>query len=339
VGRSTSSSVSVLFTSAGRRVELLRAFRRAYQKLGLTGRLVATDIDPLAPALREADVAYIVPRIDSPDYISALQHISEADAISLVIPLIDPDVRKISQHIRDIQETGARPLVVGDEASRIAEDKVLSVRLFESLGLAAPTTWVAEEVDARSVEYPVFVKPRRGSAGKNAYRADSRRELEFFLEYVPDPIVQELLAGPEVTTDVVCSAQGEVLGAVSRRRIEVRWGEVQKGVTIRDPRVLDGARAIALALGAIGPLTVQCMYRSGQPCFTEVNARYGGGAPLGIAAGVDSPTWFLAEAAGLDCDIPPFGAYRTGLCLTRYDDSFFLTEQECENMARRVVRP
>jgi len=41
--------VNVLFTSAGRRVELLTAFRQAYKTLGLKGRVVAVDID--APAL------------------------------------------------------------------------------------------------------------------------------------------------------------------------------------------------------------------------------------------------------------------------------------------------
>ena len=46
--------VNVLFTSAGRRVELMRAFRKAYKQLGLRGSIVATDIDPLAPALKDA---------------------------------------------------------------------------------------------------------------------------------------------------------------------------------------------------------------------------------------------------------------------------------------------
>ncbi len=43
------SNVNLLFTSAGRRVELLRAFRRAYEALGIGGSITITDIDPLAP--------------------------------------------------------------------------------------------------------------------------------------------------------------------------------------------------------------------------------------------------------------------------------------------------
>ena len=47
----TARSVNILFTSVGRRVELVRAFRRAYERLKLAGRIVAVDIDPLAPCL------------------------------------------------------------------------------------------------------------------------------------------------------------------------------------------------------------------------------------------------------------------------------------------------
>ena len=66
-------NVNVLFTSAGRRVELLRAFSRAYRELRITGNIVALDVDPLAPALRIADRPYIVPRLNDPAFVSTLR--------------------------------------------------------------------------------------------------------------------------------------------------------------------------------------------------------------------------------------------------------------------------
>ena len=45
------------------------------------------------------------------------------------------------------------------------------------------------------MDYPLSIKPRVGSAGKSAYRVANRRELEFFLEYVPDPIIQRCIEG------------------------------------------------------------------------------------------------------------------------------------------------
>jgi carbamoyl-phosphate synthase large subunit len=123
---------------------------------------------------------------------------------------------------------------------------------------------------------------------------------------------------------------------VSRRRIEVRTGEVSKGVTVHDADIVRHCVRIAEALEARGPITVQCLLREdGAPAFTEVNARFGGGAPLGFAAGMRSPEWLLAQAAGMAVDLPELGAYEVGLYMTRYDESLFLREEERAALASR----
>jgi carbamoyl-phosphate synthase large subunit len=322
------SSVSVLFTSAGRRVELLRAFRQAYRLLGLQGQIVALDVDPLAPALQVADRPYVVPRLDSPDFIPTLVDICRRDRIDLVFPLIDPDIPVLAAHKAAIEAAGARVAVVPPQAAAIAADKWQTAQFFRSLDLPAPRSWLPEQIDSRAAAYPLFVKPRHGSAAQHTFQVRNAEELAFFCRYVPDPIVQEWLPGPEITSDVICDLDGEVLGVVSRKRIEVRWGEVAKGVTVYDPAIAEACVRIARALPAIGPITVQCMLKDGVPHFTEINARMGGGLPLGIAAGADSPRWLLARAACIPIAIPPLGSYRTGLHLTRFDESFFLTEDQ-----------
>lgn len=325
--------VNVLFTSVGRRVELLRAFHQAYRDLELEGHIVAVDIDPLAPALQEADSPYIVPRLSDSSYIPALVEICQREQVHLVFPLIDPDIPVLARYRQEIETTGARVVVVSEDAANLTADKWQTYRFLKELGVPVPMSWLPKYLDPDDLDYPVFIKPRFGSAGKNTFKVRDKHDLAFFLDYVPDPIVQEYLPGPEITNDVVCDLEGEVLAVVLRQRIEVRWGEVAKGVTVYDPAIAEACVKIAQALPAVGPVTVQCMMKDGVPCFTEINARLGGGVPLGIAAGVDSPRWLLAKAAGLPVEIPPLGSYQTGLYLTRFDDSFFLTEAEREQMA------
>ena len=101
---------------------------------------------------------------------------------------------------------------------------------------------------------------------------NNEKELLFFSEYISDPIIEEYLPGPEITNDVICDLDGKLLGVVSRRRIEVRCGEVSKGVTLRDERITAACAVIGEALPAIGPVTVQCMMKDGIPHFTEINA-------------------------------------------------------------------
>ena len=328
-----SRPLNVLFTSVGRRVELLRAFRAAYNSLELDGNMVGIDIDPLAPALQVADRRYIVPRLTSADYIPGLASICSKERVDIIFPLIDPDIPILARHRKAIEATGAKLAVVSTEAASICGDKWATKQFFRGLGLVTSEGWLPGDLDPTKAEYPLFVKPRGGSAATNTFKVNDARELAFFTQYVQDPIVESFLPGDEITNDVICDLNGEVLGVISRRRIEVRWGEVAKGVTVSIPSITEACVAIARALPAVGPITVQCIMKEGVPHFTEINARLGGGVPLGIAAGAESPRWLLARESGLDAELPPLGSYQVGLYMTRYDDSYFLSESEREQMA------
>jgi carbamoyl-phosphate synthase large subunit len=264
-----------------------------------------------------------------------LTEICKREQIGMIFPLIDPDIPVLARYREALEATGARPVVVSPDAVAITTDKWLTVEFFQRLGLATARSWLPAELNPQQVEYPLFIKPRRGSAAAHTFQVRNAHELTFFAEYVPDAIVQEYLPGPEITSDVICDLEGEMLAVVSRRRIEVRSGEVAKGVTVYDPRITEACVKIAQALPTIGPINVQCMLKDGVPHFTEINARQGGGAPLGIAAGADWPRWLLARAVGLPVEIARLGSYQIGLSMTRFDDSFFLTEADREQMASR----
>ncbi len=136
------NSFNVLFCSVGRRVELLRSFRRAYDALGLTGKIIAVDIDPLAPALQVADVCYIVPRLQSTEYIPTLTRICRHEEVRLIFPLIDPDIPLLAQNRRSLEETGARLAVIPVDSTEIVEDKWATFQFFQRLGLPIPATWL-----------------------------------------------------------------------------------------------------------------------------------------------------------------------------------------------------
>jgi len=331
--------INTMFTSVGRRVELVRAFRRAYTELGLSGNIIAVDVDPLAPALQEVDRSYIVPRLSDSSYIPTLVELCRREQVHLIFPLIDPDIPVLARHREELKATGACVVVVSEEMANITADKWLTYQFLRQLGVPTPKSWLPKEARDVHFEYPLFIKPRFGSAGKQTFKVRNERELAFFLDYVSDPIVQEYLPGPEVTNDVICDFEGNVLAIVSRQRIEVHWGEVAKGKTIYAPGIIQHCMTVAKGLKGIGPITVQCMLREGKPYFTEINPRFGGGVPLGIAAGVRSPQWLLALAASRSVEIPPLGSYQGGLYLTRFDDSFFLTEEDYARTASHRLRP
>jgi carbamoyl-phosphate synthase large subunit len=327
--------INTLFTSAGRRVELVRAFRQAYSDLGLEGHIIATDIDPLAPALQEADRAFLVPRFTEKSYLDTLVRLCQREEVKLVFPLIDPEILILARHREDLERTGARVAVVSSEAAMITADKWLTHQFLERLAVPTPRTWLPEMFGETPPAFPLVVKPRTGSAGRQVFTVHNARELSFFAEYVSQPILQEHLPGPEITNDLICDLKGKVLAVVSRQRIEVRWGEVTKGKTVSNSEIIKHCVTIAEGLAATGPITVQCLLREGKPFFTEINARFAGGVPLAIAAGVKAAHWYLAMAAGIEVEVPPLGSCRSGIYLTRFDDSFFLTEEDYARIESR----
>jgi len=324
--------VNLLLVNVGRRVELLRLFRRAYTETGLSGRILATDVDPLAPALQEADAHFLIPRVDDTAFVPTLARICRSESVSLVFPLIDPAIPALAGRQAEFEAVGARLAVVPAEAAERTHDKWKFHQWLRASGVAAPPTWLPQDLPA-DPGFPLFVKPRYGSAGKQSFRVENPEELAFYLPRVDQPVVQAFIAGPEVTNDVFCGLDGEVWAVVSRRRIEVRWGEVHKGVTVRDPLLLETCAAMARRLNAVGPITIQCLLQEGRPLFTEINARFAGGMPLAVAAGVPALQWYLQQAAGSKIEAPPLGSYRQGVYLTRYDESFFLEGDGYEPLA------
>ena len=65
------SGMNILITAASRRVPLVQAFRQALASLGVPGRVVVTDVNPLSPAVQVADRAYRVPLAHDPEYLQS----------------------------------------------------------------------------------------------------------------------------------------------------------------------------------------------------------------------------------------------------------------------------
>ena len=225
------------------------------------------------------------------------------------------------------EAAGARVATMGIESVEIVADKWATALFLQKVDVPGPAAWLPADLPpVSSLVFPLFLKPRFGSAAKHTARVDDWDELQILLKRTPDPLVQELLDGPEITCDLAYALDGEFLGMCQRRRIEVRSGEVQKGVTVWDDEIAGLCLKIGGALRARGPITIQCLFRDGLPLFTEINGRFGGGLPLAIAAGLDFPNWYLSLLAGRRPNTPPPGGYQLGLYITRFDQSLFLTD-------------
>jgi carbamoyl-phosphate synthase large subunit len=310
----------ILFLSVGRRVELLRFARETLHKNNLPARIVACDMNPTAPALYFADKGYTVPPIDETVYIDEIIRIAKMENADIIIPTLDTELLPLAKRSHEIiEKTGALFNISSEQAVRICRDKTESARFFVAHGFDCP-----KEYEPGGVTFPAFIKPRHGSSSIDAVKITSRDELDFYLNRVKNPMLQEFVSGDEYTVDAFSDFEGNPVTIVPRKRLAVRSGEILKGHIIRDREVIEPCRRLVKALGLCGHNTLQCIKSGGRVCFIEVNPRFGGGAPMSLRAGADSIMNLVrlrnGEALAYNEN------WLNDVTCTRFDDSVFINK-------------
>lgn len=315
--------IRVLFCCAGRRVELLAAFRRAAKSLGRALVAYGTDRSWLAPAMHLVDRGFLSPPIENPDYIDFLLGLVKKHSIQLLVPLIDSDLLKLSLARDRFARLGCTVLISSPRVVAICRDKLLSFQHLIKSRIPTPKTWSLDEaLRLRNPRFPLYVKPRAGSAARGHYLCDDRASLDLLAHRVTDAIVQEYIRGHEYTLDAYAGFDGRPQCIVPRLRLEVRTGEVSKGRTERNrPVMAVGAKVVRSLADCVGVITIQCIQsEDGAVRVIEINPRVGGGIPLAISAGADFPRWILSELSGKPPRIRPT-AFEDGLYMLRYDEA------------------
>lgn len=317
--------IKVLFTCAGRRVELIQAFGRAAEGLGLRASLQVADCEVNCAAACIADRAHQMPLITSGQYITALLDLVRGEKIDLLIPLIDSELVILSEARDQFAREGCGVIISSPEVVRTCRDKLSTFEFLTRHQIDTPQTWTPEQLLRRDRhQYPYFLKPRFGSASRGNFILKSQGDMEAFVPRVPDAIIQEFVEGVEHTLDVYTGYDGVPRCVVPRERIEVRGGEVTKARTVRHEGIIQTGMRVVEALGAcMGLITIQLILSpDGRIRVIEVNPRFGGGVPLAIHAGADFPRWLLMEWLGQQPTIRP-DHFKDGVLMLRYHQSFF----------------
>jgi carbamoyl-phosphate synthase large subunit len=324
-------SFNILLSSAGHRVERVKMLRATLAALGLEGRIITSDLSRLSAAGCAADAHEIVPRCSDAAFVPALLEVCRRHAVRLVIPGIDPELPTFAAAREHFAHSGTSALISSPETIDVGRDKrrthawliangfptVQSAAMSEVL--AQPATWT----------FPLFAKPAVGSASVGVRQVACAVELKKLAAELGDRqsdyLVQSIAPGIEYTVDVLVDRTGRCRCAVPRRRIEVRSGEVFKGVTAKLPPMMELASRIAEALpGAYGPLNVQMFHdaATGTTNVIEINPRFGGGYTLAWQAGARFPQWIIEELLGRP-STAAFDAWQDNLVMLRHYDAQF----------------
>ena len=260
-----------------------------------SSKVYCADSNPeLSSACVFSEHALTLPHVRAADYCDALLGVCADLEIGLVIPTIDTELQKLASIRETAAKAGTTLVISNTQLITRCRDKRLTSLLFNDFAIDTP-----EIYSASAIQFPCFSKPADGSSGIGAFRVDTpemlTRELlddagRMFMELIPPHY-------REITIDLYFDTESKLKAAIPRERLEIRAGEVSKGVTRRD-WVYDYILAkMACVDGARGCLTLQLFADDATKTIKaiEINPRFGGGYPLAHAAGADFAEFLIRE--------------------------------------------
>ena len=315
--------MNILFSSVGKRVELVNTFHSAVSNLNINTKLFGADLNPkMCPARFVLDYCFQVPAVTSENFINEIIKICVKNEVTLIIPTIDTELLVYANNRAELFKHNIEVVLSENELITSCRDKRLTNRLFNSLSIDVP-----EERDITNPVFPIFAKPFDGSLSKDLHIIRTKEEISSEILANEKLIYMELIDTKrfiEYTVDAYYSKNGEMVCVVPRERLAVRAGEMNQGRTDKGSIYTLLKSRMSMLEGARGCITAQFFYDklTEELKGIEINPRFGGGYPLTYKSGAAYSDFILKEYI-LNEKIEAFEGWTHDLKMLRYDAAYF----------------
>lgn len=314
--------MNLLILSAGTRNKIIQYFKK---EVGSSGRVIATDMSRLAPAVYEADKFYQVPRMTDIGYIDVIIDICKKEKIDGILTLIDPELSLLAQHKNRFSELGIKVIGSSYELCERALDKMKMFNWLTSHGYKCAKSYTDKEkfyddVKDGLITYPVFVKPVRGSASIAISKVFDRETVELLFAHNDNLMIQEFLNGQEIGADVyIDMVSNEVVSIFTKKKLLMRAGETDKSVSFKDPKLFEFIEKFVNESGWSGQIDIDIFDINGEYYISEVNPRFGGGYPHAYEAGCNHMSLILNNLNNKN-NKKNIGAYENNIYMMKYNE-------------------
>ena len=314
--------MNILILSVGTRNKIVQYFKRAIRN---TGKVVATDMSDLAPAVYEADKFYKVPRMTEPGYIDEIFNICKKEDIDAVLSLIDPELSLLAKYTNEFAKIGVTVIGSSYELCERALDKMQMYLWLREHGYGCARSYTDRDrfyadVDAGLISYPVFVKPVRGSASVAISKVYDKETIELLFKHNDNLMIQEFLNGQEIGADVyIDMITGEVVSVFTKKKLLMRAGETDKAVSFKDEKLFELIEKFVGESGWRGQIDIDIFKIDGEYYISEVNPRFGGGYPHAYECGCDHMALIVNNLNG-KTNGKNIGEYEDGVYMMKYNE-------------------
>lgn len=314
--------INILILSAGTRNKIVQYFKKT---LGENGKVIATDMSTIAPAIYEADKYYIVPRITEPGYIDIILDICKKENISGVLSLIDPELSLLAENEEKFKNIGTTVIGSSYELCERALDKMQMFQWLRSHGYNCAKSYVDKneffaDVKTGKANYPVFVKPVRGSASIAISKVFDNETVDLLFDHSDNLMIQEYLDGQEIGADCYIDLlSGELVSVFTKKKIVMRAGETDKSVSFKDEKLFELIKEFVNESGWRGQIDIDIFEINGEYHISEVNPRFGGGYPHAYECGADHMKLIVNNLNGIvNSDV--IGNYKENVYMMKYNE-------------------
>lgn len=314
--------MNILILSAGTRNKIVQYFVKT---LNGTGKVIATDMSNLAPAIYEADKYYIVPKMTAPEYLDVVLDICKKEEITGVLSLIDPELSLLAENREKFEAIGTTVIGSSYALCEMSLDKFQMYSWLETHRYRCAKSYMDKDafyadVDAGVITYPVFVKPARGSASISISKVYDRETVELLFAHEDGLMIQEFLDGQEIGADVyIDMVSHEVVSIFTKKKLKMRAGETDKAVSFQDEKLFALIEQFVKDAGYNGQIDIDIFDVKGEYYISEVNPRFGGGYPHAFESGADHMKLIVNNLEGNanECVI---GQYENGTYMMKYNE-------------------
>lgn len=317
-----SDDLNILILSCGTRNKIVQYFKKELDGRGI---VVATDCSNLAPALYEADKHYVVPRMDEDGYLDVILSICKENRIKAILSLIDPELSLIAKHKHEFIDTGVLPIVSNYNVVEMCFDKYKMFQFLEQNGFPTVKSYIDKEkfyndVESGIVNYPVFVKPVKGSASVNISKVTSKEEIELLFSRFDNLMIQEFMDGTEYGADVyIDMISNEPVAIFLKEKLKMRAGETDKSVSVKNENLFKLITDFVKKIGFKGIIDVDIFKVNGNYYISEVNPRFGGGYPHAYESGVNVPKMIINNLIK-KTNVNIIGNYQKGTYMLKFNE-------------------
>ena len=314
--------INILILSAGTRNKIVQYFKKT---LGENGKVIATDMSTIAPAIYEADKYYIVPRITEPGYIDIILDICKKENISGVLSLIDPELSLLAENEEKFKNIGTTVIGSSYELCERALDKMQMFQWLRSHGYNCAKSYVDKneflaDVKTGKANYPVFVKPVRGSASIAISKVFDNETVDLLFDHSDNLMIQEYLDGQEIGADCYIDLlSGELVSVFTKKKIVMRAGETDKSVSFKDEKLFELIKKFVNESGWRGQIDIDIFEINGEYHISEVNPRFGGGYPHAYECGADHMKLIINNLNGI-VNSGVIGNYKENVYMMKYNE-------------------